>query len=179
MSQDVLGRRWWDWYLNGEKCRRHSQVSWTRVLPSSIELRLGGLGQRQEVLDTAFLHGCLLSMRVQLFLGIFLNRGEHRESRGEASAVLHSQQVFAHQRFQAVEHLVTLVPRFFCFRFCLRIRWPGALEGGGGIYAKTSREDGQGAEQPLVLWGEQVIAPGKRVAQRLLPLGQIARAVGE
>ena len=35
------------------------------------------------------------------------------------------------------------------------------------------------AEQPLLRFVEQVVAPGDRAAQRLLAFGQIARAAGE
>ena len=37
-------------------------------------------------------------------------------------------------------------------------------------------EDGQPIEQPLPAVVEQVVAPGDRAAQRLLALGQVARA---
>ncbi len=61
----------------------------------------------------------------------------------------------------------------------MQIRWTFALEGRGGIRGKASSEDCEGAEQPLFLGFQQVIAPANRVAQRLLSFRQIARAVGE
>ncbi len=40
--------------------------------------------------------------------------------------------------------------------------------------APTS-EDGQPPKEHLLFWGQQVIAPGERVAHRLLPLVEVAR----
>src|SRR5262249_13642621 len=78
-----------------------------------IEMWLSCLSQPQEEIDISFLHGCLLPMRLELFLGIFLNRIEHEEAGCSIKALLNSQEILARQRFQSIEHLIALFLAFF------------------------------------------------------------------
>ncbi len=52
-------------------------------------------------------------------------------------------------------------------------------DSGGGLKRTASHKDGEPAEEALLLFCQQVIAPLEGVAQRLLAGGQIACATGE
>ena len=56
---------------------------------------------------------------------------------------------------------------------------PSARDGFGCLQGEAAGEDGQPAEEGLFVGGEQVVAPGDRVAHGALPRGQVAGAAGQ
>ena len=52
-------------------------------------------------------------------------------------------------------------------------------DGLGGLKRAAAREHGESCEQPLLLLGEQFVAPVDRRLQRLLAPGRVARTAGQ
>ena len=90
------------------------------------------------------------------------DRLEHRQARAGRTGVDLTHQALVHQRAEPVEHVDPVealhAPRDGLDRF----------EGGAG-------EHGEEREQPLLVGGEQLVAPVDRVAQRPLAFRRVAR----
>ena len=98
--------------------------------------------------------------------GILPDRLQHREARLAVRAVLLPQQALVDQRRDAVEDVQAEVA----------IRVADRL---GRLERAASDEDREATEEALLLIVEQVVAPGDRVAERPLTLGQVAGAAGQ
>src|SRR5262245_16392284 len=100
---------------------------------------------------------------VEHLRGELPDRLEEREPRGLAVEVLRADEALIGERREAVEHVDAEV-----------LRRPGGRLRRHGVEAAT--EHGEPIEQPARARVEELVAPGDRAAQRLLPLRQIAGA---
>ena len=95
-----------------------------------------------------------LLLRGQLLERVLADRRQHPEPRS-----VPLQQAVVEQRRDAVERRVA--------------------HRDGGLEREAAAEDGQLREQGPLVGAEQVVAPGDRVAERAVPLGQVAGAAAE
>ena len=121
------------------------------------------LGEGQVVAGVSYPQGGEFAARHQSFAGVFADQFEHAEARLTIAGLLALHQALIVERGQAVEHGRVVVSRDRLNR-CQR---------------DATLEDGQAGQQPLLLLGQQRVAPVERGAQRLLACRQIARAAGE
>ena len=153
--------------MGGEPAQRGTEVVVLALEREPVDVGLGALifldpvGEREEVLgvsspDLVGLAACLESLE-----RVRADRLEHREARLAVGLLLLAEQAVVDQRRQARQEPVAAADRL------------------GGLERAAADEDGEAREQRLLVGAEQLVAPVDRRAQRLLALGQVARAAGE
>ena len=115
------------------------------------------------------LHGGFLSTGRQLLCGILPDRLQQREARLSTCALLRLHQALVQQVCQLLQHRSIVGLR--------RGRCLESLEDADRLHCfqrETAGEDREAPEQLLFACLQQVVAPGNRVAQRLLALWQVS-----
>ena len=120
----------------------------------AVDLRACFLRQAQEEGRVPSLQGDRLPARGQPLERILSNRLQHHEPGFAAGRLLLPQQALVQQRPQAVQDL-------------------GPAHRFGRFEGAAADEDGEPPEELLLAPAEQVVAPGDRIAERLLARGQV------
>jgi hypothetical protein len=102
----------------------------------------------------------------ELLLGVLADGLKHPEARLLAGTDGALDQAAVDQYPEPLEHVASR-------------QVSAAADGLGRFQRPATGEDGQAPEQRLLTRAEQVVAPGERLAQRLLALRQVGRPAGQ
>src|SRR5262249_11842102 len=130
------------------------------------ELRFRLLRQARVVVGMALAQRAFLTGRAELLQRELANRVEHQEPWLPVRLLVLPQQALVYKRAQAVQQVQPQIPSRVDHRL-------------DRLKRAAADEDCEPPEELLFFRGEEVVAPGDRGTQGLMPAGEIARAPGQ
>ncbi len=144
-------------------------VAFQSIEPGSLvrtgQMRSGPFGEREERRGMPVADVVALATRLEHLARELRDGVEHHEAR-LVGRVVDAQQALVDERRQPIEHVEAQV----------RTR---AAHGLGGLEVAAAAEHREPVHEAPATLVEQVVAPGDRPAERLLPLGQVTRSSGQ
>src|SRR4051794_31668799 len=151
----------------GQRCPKIRMFGFRSTQPGNLIEWLGAhfpglLHQLDAPIRMTVTYRCFLAALPEFLLRKFADGFQHGEAWFAIASVIPSQQPLFAQRRHLGDQVSSLLTQH-CFRRC---------EGASTV------ENGKSAKESLFSWGEQIVAPGDRIAHRLLATREIASAPG-